>query len=230
MNNMYQRYQFKDYNEYTQHQINRGQRNQGMAARHAPTRNDIIKLLKTNYPSVKTMLCLGSRHAREVVDFTNAGYETMGIDLFEKHVSYYTPHAGEDYWTKDEKFKNQTEPIIHKCDMAFLNKHDIFRKKEFDAFISAYSIEHCYDIEAFKTNSLPLCKKIFVIVTALEIWDSPPTGKWDCVKYKFTDPQAEAKKEIETLFPEFQLDIQTLTQRGGLLFVLSRKNTRSNPV
>jgi len=221
---LYKKYEgYDNYRSYIRSQKRHGHRSRGMTKRHIIMRDDVIKLLY-KYTDIKSILCLGARHAIEVVDFILAGYDAIGIDLFNQYTSDYKGYKEDDWWYQMEQFKNRTEPIIYKCDMAKIHEHMIIGQKHFDAFVSIHSIEHCYRIERFIQYSLPYCKKMFIIVTPPFAWDdASEPSRHDCIKYKFTDSKADLKKEVELLFPNFVLSENTLTSHKSHLVILKRE-------
>lgn len=159
-------------------------------------RTSYIEKIKNNFPNVKKVLCVGSRHISEVISFRDAGYESIGIDLF-----------------------SSDESIIRIADMNKLEQY--FSNNEFDFIFSCHSFEHCFDPAKVLNSFFQISKfGAFIILPLMK----EPNAKDPCVFDFMTKlEQSPSKKEIENelrLISHCKISIDELnykpTQNDGL--------------
>jgi len=177
-----QKYKFKDYDEYTAYQIHRARRSRKSTLAHQPLRKLAIEKLREHAPDVKSILSIGARADIDVQDFRDGGYDADGIDLIP-------------------------DGIVHQGDATKLFEHKYFKNREYDAFISVHSLEHIWDIDRFRSESLKKCKKVFMhLGRPVELKKTQP-GRWDCVILDFHDKdmaEKDRKDKLEKFFPSFK--------------------------
>jgi len=108
-------FKFKEHNAYVTEQVERHYKTQDRT-RGRPHEIYVNKL-KESFPEAKKVLCVGARDASEVQAFIDAGFESIGIDL----------------WSTDED-------LVKLVDMHTLP--DNFAEDEFDVIFSCHSLEH----------------------------------------------------------------------------------------
>tara|TARA_Y100000310_G_scaffold202711_1_gene202952 strand:- start:253 stop:861 length:609 start_codon:yes stop_codon:yes gene_type:complete len=178
----YKKYPFKDYDEYKELQVRRARRSRRSTLAHQPLRHLAIEKLKKYVPDVKSILSIGSRADVDVQDFRDGGYDADGIDLIPGN-------------------------IVHKGDATRLFEHEYFKHRQYDAFISVHSLEHIWDIDRFRSESLKKCNKVFMhLGRPVDLKKTQP-GRWDCVVLDFHDKEiteADRKARLEEFFPGFK--------------------------
>lgn len=100
--------------------------------RKTKLRQQHINLIRKIFPKAKNILCMGCRDDSEVLDFINAGFNAVGVDI-----------------------ANESKYI--KCmDMHELTRH--FSVNEFDIVYASHVLEHSYDPELALKNIRSVAK------------------------------------------------------------------------
>lgn len=133
-------------------------------------RSAYIEKIKSNFPNIKKVLCVGSRHVSEVISFRDAGYESIGIDLF-----------------------SSDESIVRIVDMNSLEQH--FSDNEFDFIFACHSFEHCFDPAKVLKSFFKISKfGAFIVLPLMK----EPNSKDPCVFDFMTKLEhSPSKEEIE---------------------------------
>jgi len=199
---IYKKYEFENYDAYTKAQIHRAKPSRSRTFRYHSLRKYAIEEIKKHIPDARSILSIGSRSDTEVQELRDAGFEADGIDLISGN-------------------------LIHKGDATRLFKHDYFKNKEYDIFISIHSLEHIWDIERFKSESLKKCKKAFIHLGPPVGADDKP-GLWDCVILDFQENKItdEVRKDrLQKFFPDFTpIEAKIIKIRVRVVyFLLNRK-------
>lgn len=112
--------------------------------------------LREQFPTLRSVICLGARHSSEVEAFHDAGFAAEGIDL----------HAA---------------PHITACDMSRLAQHPHFFNRQFDIAFASHSLEHCLDFAGLYRSLRSL--RVKVIYAECPILQKP--DRRECRYYPF---------------------------------------------
>jgi len=134
----------KNYDEYLSRQQERAV--EKSSKYHRKVIKEFVKKLQ-KLGDCSSVLCLGARSDDEVKQFIDAGFEAVGVDLFESE-------------------------LIQKCDISALPKHF---DRQFDAFVASHTLEHILDFHGFYNGLMKLCRKYLLVAvpknTKLDRWD-----------------------------------------------------------
>lgn len=167
-----QRWQYKDYDEYIQVQMQHHRTMYRTKNRELNRATDIVTV-KESLPTAKKILCVGARDVSEVVDWRDAGFTAVGIDLF----------------TTDEAVIEVID--AHKMD-------DRFGENEFDVVYASHSLEHMYDPEIVLRAVKRVGKFGAMVVLPLE---TVPTAK-DPIIFDFIAKDHVDSEPVQQEFSE----------------------------
>lgn len=143
------KFQYDEGNEYNHYLRRQKEHEQTKSWTSGKSYAGYISKVKENFPDAKSILCVGARDVSEVLNFRNAGFDAIGIDLFSSNVD-----------------------IVKIVDMHQIA--DFFSENQFDLVFSCHSLEHSFDpivvLEAMKKVSTTGC---FLILPNCK----DPTGK-----------------------------------------------------
>ena len=190
---MYVTHRFDSYDEYLTVQRHRAERTKTVTRKHRWCREWALRMIKTHFPQTHSILCVGARHSLEVEFFCSAGFDALGIDLYD------------------------APPAIRCCDMSKIYLHPELGKLTWDVFVMIHSIEHCLDVPGFLRSLRSHCADGLVCWTPF----ASNTSQWDCTAFDFVVKDRLSSQALETFFSPFRY-VDSIKGRSGYGFVLGK--------
>lgn len=168
------RYEYKDYANYIEMQMAHNRTPERTRSKEG-WRQEYISSIRRLFPETKSVLCIGSRDESEVLSFRNAGYSSMGIDLFSNN-----------------------ESTIRVLDMHKIS--EAYSKNEFDLAFSCHSLEHSYD-PGLVIQSLSRVTRLgaFIVLPTMSNPDTKEACMFDFMSHLNSSPEvSEVLSELKT--------------------------------